>query len=92
MRHIFDLRNLTSGQSADILEVRGPQRAVEACARLLDQLGNPKPQVMIDVRVYQINHMLTRNMGVHIPNTFNHVQHSRRGAGGVGRTKYSGSD
>jgi general secretion pathway protein D len=71
MRQIFDLRNLSSGQTADTMEVRGPQRAVEACARLLDQLGNPKPQVMIDVRVYQISHMLTRNMGVHIPNTFN---------------------
>jgi len=71
MRQIFDLRNLSSGQTADTVEVRGPQRAVEACARLLEQLGNPKPQVMIDVRVYQISHMLTRNMGVHIPNTFN---------------------
>jgi general secretion pathway protein D len=71
MRQIFDLRNLSSGQTADVLEVRGPQRAVEACARLLEQLGNPKPQVMIDVRVFQISHMLTRNVGVHIPNTFN---------------------
>ena len=26
---------------------------------------------MLDVHVYQINHQLTRNIGVHIPNTFN---------------------
>ncbi len=71
MRQIFDLRYLSSGQTADTVEVRGPQHAVEACARLLEQLSNPKPQVMIDVRVFQISHMLTRNMGVHIPNTFN---------------------
>jgi tetratricopeptide (TPR) repeat protein len=71
MRQILDLRYLSSGQTADIVEVRGPQRAVEACARLMEQFGNPKPQVMIDVRVYQISHMLTRNIGVHIPNTFN---------------------
>lgn len=38
---------------------------------MLDRLSNPKPQVMIDVRVFQISHMLTRNIGLHIPNTFN---------------------
>src|SRR5215470_11907042 len=38
---------------------------------MLDRLSNPKPQVMIDVRVIQISHMLTRNIGLHIPNTFN---------------------
>jgi general secretion pathway protein D len=51
--------------------VRGPQPAVEACARMMEGLGNPKPQVMIDVRVFQISHMLTRNIGLHIPYTFN---------------------
>ena len=43
---------------------------------------------MLDVRVYQINHQLTTNMGVHIPNTFNHVQYSGGGAGGAGRAEY----
>ncbi|HVN19017.1 MAG TPA: hypothetical protein VMU05_09605 [Dongiaceae bacterium] len=71
MRQIFDLRFLSSGQTANTVEVRGPQRAVDACAMLMEQLSNPKPQVMLDVRVYQISHMLTRNMGLHIPNTFN---------------------
>ena len=71
MRQIFDLSKLSSGQTADTVEVRGPRQAVEACSRLLEQFGNPRPQVMIDVRVFQISHMLTRNMGVHIPNTFN---------------------
>jgi len=71
MRQIFDLRYLSSGQTANTVEVRGPQRSVEACARLLEELTNPKPQVMIDVRVYQISHMLTRNIGLHIPYTFN---------------------
>jgi len=71
IRQFFDLKTVSAGQTADTLEVRGPQSAVEACARLLQHLNNPKPQVMLDVRVFQISHMLTRNMGVHIPNTFN---------------------
>ena len=78
MRNMFDLRFINSGQTADTLEVRAPQPVLAACARLLRQLGNERPQVMFDVQVYQINHQLTRNIGLHIPNTFNMYNIPRR--------------
>src|SRR5437660_3764665 len=71
MRNMFELRFVSSGQTANTLEVRGPAPAVKACAAMLEQLSNARPQVMFDVRVFQISHQLTRNIGVHIPNTFN---------------------
>jgi general secretion pathway protein D len=71
LKSMLDLKFVTSGQPLGTIEVRGPQEAVEACARLVKQLDNQKPQVMLDVRVFQISHQLTRNIGVHIPNTFN---------------------
>ena len=71
MRTMFDLKFLSLGQTSDQIEVRGPQPLLEACSRLMEQLGNERPQVMLDIRVYQIDHQLTRNIGVHIPNTFN---------------------
>jgi general secretion pathway protein D len=71
MRNMFELRFVSSGQTANTVEVRGPAAAVRACARLMEQLGNPRPQVMFDIRVFQISHQLTRNIGLHIPNTFN---------------------
>jgi general secretion pathway protein D len=71
MRNMFELRFVSSGQTANTVEVRGPASAVRACAKLMEQLGNPRPQVMFDIRVFQISHQLTRNIGVHIPNTFN---------------------
>lgn len=71
MKNMFDLKFVSSGLSADTLEVRGPQAAVDACATLLDQLSRERPQVMFDVRIYQISHQLTRNIGAHIPDTFN---------------------
>ena len=71
LRNMFDLRFVSSGQTANILEVRAPQRILEACSKLMAQLGgNQRPQVMLDLRVYQINHQLTRNIGLHIPDTF----------------------
>jgi len=71
MRNMFDLKFVSSGLTGDSVEVRGPQRLLDACSTLLAQLSNPRPQVMIEVRVYQIDHQLTKNIGVHIPNTFN---------------------
>lgn len=71
IRNTLELRFINSGQTAGTLEIRGPQRAVDACARMMAGLDNPKPQVMLDVRVFQISHNLTRNIGLHIPNTFN---------------------
>ena len=68
---VQELKTLSPGQTSNTLEVRGARGAVDACAKILAQLSNPKPQVVIDVRVFQISHTLTRNIGVHIPNTFN---------------------
>jgi len=71
MRQVLELKFISSGQTSDTVEVRGPQESVDAAARMLEHLGHQKPQVMVDVRVYQISHMLTHDFGVHIPNTFN---------------------
>ena len=71
MRNMFDVRYINSGQTANTIELRGPRPALDACAKLLDQLAVERPQVMLDIRVFQINHQLTRNIGLHIPNSFN---------------------
>jgi general secretion pathway protein D len=71
MKAVLDLKLITSGQSVDVVEVRGPPRILDACAKLVDQLSNPRPQVMLDVEVLQIDHQFMRNIGMHIPNTFN---------------------
>jgi general secretion pathway protein D len=71
LRTMFDLRFLTAGQSLNTVEIRASQPILEACGKLLAQLSNQTPQVMFDIRIYQIDHQLTRNIGLHVPNTFN---------------------
>jgi general secretion pathway protein D len=71
LRTMFDLRFITSGQTLDSVLIRAPGRILEACDKLLAQLNNQPPQVMIEVRVLQIDHQLMRNIGLHVPNTFN---------------------
>jgi general secretion pathway protein D len=71
LKSVLEVRFVTSGQTADIIEVRAPQPILAACSKLMAQLTGDHPQVMLDIDVYEISHQLTQNIGVHVPNTFN---------------------
>ncbi len=70
LRNICDFQKISTGQGGTV-EVRAPQPILRACATLLQQLTSERPQVMLDIEVFQISHNLTRNIGLHIPDTFN---------------------
>src|SRR5437588_692294 len=70
LRTIFEVRFLTPQAQAGTVAVRAPQRTLDAATQWMESLGDARPQVMLDVHVYQISHTLTRNMGLHIPNQF----------------------
>jgi general secretion pathway protein D len=70
LRNICDFQKISPGQNGT-LEVRAPQASLRACTTLMQQLAGESPQVSLDVEVYQISHNLTRNIGLHIPDTFN---------------------
>jgi general secretion pathway protein D len=70
LRNICDFQKISSGQNGTV-EVRAPQATLEACTKLLRQLTTDRPQVAFDIDVYQVDHNFTREIGMHIPNTFN---------------------
>jgi type II secretory pathway component GspD/PulD (secretin) len=70
LRTLFDIRFVSQTPSANTITVRAPQRIMEAATRLLESLDSSRPQVMLDVRLYQISHTLMRDFGMHIPNNF----------------------
>jgi general secretion pathway protein D len=70
LRNICDFQKITSGQIGTV-EVRAPQATLAACTKLLHQLTGDRPQVSLDVQVFQVDHNFTREIGMHIPNTFN---------------------
>ncbi|HEY6337810.1 MAG TPA: hypothetical protein VIW68_04895 [Candidatus Sulfotelmatobacter sp.] len=72
LRTVLDVHFASQpGQTADVIEVRAPQSVLAACAKLMAQLTGERPQVMLDVDVYEISHQLMKNIGMHAPNTFN---------------------
>jgi Flp pilus assembly secretin CpaC len=46
-------------------------RTMDAVTEYLTNLGKARPQVVLDIKVFEIDHQLTRNIGVHLPNNFN---------------------
>jgi type II secretory pathway component GspD/PulD (secretin) len=71
LRNLFEIRLVTPNVSTSTLVVRAPQRTLDAATQFLQGLDGSKPQVMLDVYVYQISYNLTRNLGLHIPYQFN---------------------
>ncbi|MGA7591414.1 MAG: hypothetical protein WBW02_12940, partial [Candidatus Sulfotelmatobacter sp.] len=70
LRNICEFQKISSGQLGTI-EVRAPHATLAACTTLLQQLTSEPPQVSLEVEVYEINHNFMREIGLHIPDTFN---------------------
>ncbi len=70
LRNICDFQKISSGQLGTV-EVRAPQATLHACTQLLQQLTSDRPQVSLDIKVYEIDHNFMRDIGMHIPDTFN---------------------
>lgn len=71
LRSLFEMRFVTPNASASTLAVRAPQNVLDAATSFLERLDTSRPQVMLDIHVYQVSHTYMRNLGVHIPNQFN---------------------
>lgn len=71
LRSVFEIRYITSQLSTSTLVVRAPQRTLDAATKILEGLDNLRPQVLLDIKLYEVNHMYTRNLGLQIPTQFN---------------------
>jgi general secretion pathway protein D len=70
LRNLFDIRFITPQPGKSTLVVRAPQNVLDAATKVIERLNDVRPQVMLDIKVYEVSHSLTRNMGLTIPNQF----------------------
>jgi general secretion pathway protein D len=70
LRNLFEIRLATPQPGASTIVVRAPHNVLDAATQVLQGLGDSRPQVMLDVHVYEITNSLTRNLGLKIPNNF----------------------
>jgi len=70
LRVVLDIRIVTQDASESTITIRAPQAIVEAASRMIESVANGRPEVMLDVRVYQISSSLVRSLGTQLPNQF----------------------
>src|ERR1019366_2831936 len=70
LRNLFDIRLITPQPESGTITIRAPQDVLDAATQVLEGLDSARPEIILDVRVYQIDHTLMRNMGIQIPNQF----------------------
>ncbi len=71
LRTLFEFKFASLNAASSTITVRGPQAALEAATQFLGQLNSPRPEVMFDLKVFQVSHTYMRNIGLHVPDNFN---------------------
>jgi general secretion pathway protein D len=71
LRTVFEVKFVQPQPQTGLLVVRAPVQTLDAVTQFLTNFGKTRPQVMLDIKVFEIDHQLTRNLGLHLPDTFN---------------------
>jgi general secretion pathway protein D len=70
MRNIFDMKLVSIQPGSNTITVRAPKEQVEAASSLLDNLMDARPELMIEVKEYEIDTDNLRDMGLNLPTSF----------------------
>jgi general secretion pathway protein D len=70
LRVLFDLRFVTPNADQGSIVVRAPGPTLDAVARFLDDLRDDQPTVMLEVQVFEVSTVFTKDLGVSTPDQF----------------------
>jgi len=70
LRVVLELRFVVQDPAESSIVVRAPQPVLEAATQLLQNIVQARPEVLLDVRVYQISQSLLRQLGANLPTQF----------------------
>jgi len=70
MRTILDMKLISIQPSSGTITVRAPREQVEVASSLLDNLMDAKPELLLDVKEYEIDTDNLRAIGLNLPTSF----------------------
>src|SRR5258707_1499780 len=70
LRNIFDMKLVSIQPGRNAITVRAPREQVEAASSLIDNLMDARPELMIDIRAYEIDTDNLRDLGLNMPRSF----------------------
>jgi general secretion pathway protein D len=71
LRNVFEIKNVSVNNQESAITIKAAQKVLEAATQFLEGLGTSHPEVMLDVRVYEVSRTLVHNFGLQVPNQFN---------------------
>jgi general secretion pathway protein D len=71
LKVLFEFKFATLNVASSTITIRGPKPTLEAATQYLGQLNSPRPEVMFDLKVFQVSHTYMRQLGLHVPDNFN---------------------
>ena len=78
LRGVFDIRLVNANPGKNLITVRAPRATLDAATRFLEQLAQGAPQgVLLDIHIFEIDHMLMRNLGTQLPLQYNIINLSQ---------------
>ncbi len=70
LRVLFDIRYLTLQPAKNSIVVRAPQPIMDAATRFLEGLSTGRPQVLLDIKAFEISRTAAQQIGTDFPNKF----------------------
>jgi hypothetical protein len=70
LRVLFDIRYLTMQPANNTIVVRAPQAMMDAATKFLDGLSTGRPQVLLDIKAFEVSHTAAQQIGTDFPNQF----------------------
>jgi hypothetical protein len=71
LKALFDLKFVSLDVASRTITLCGTEAALKAATQFLGQITGDKPEVMLDVQVFQLSRTYARQIGLHVPNSFN---------------------
>jgi hypothetical protein len=71
LRALFDLKSVSHNATSRTITLRGTKTALKGATQFLGQMTGERPEVMLDLQVLQLSRTYARQIGLHVPNSFN---------------------
>ncbi len=71
LRTLLDFKFASLSTASSTVTLRGPLAALQAATQFLAQLNAPPPEVLFDLKVFEVSHSYMRTIGLHVPDVFN---------------------
>ncbi|MBV9437974.1 MAG: hypothetical protein JOZ44_18090 [Acidobacteria bacterium] len=70
LRQIFDFKFIAPAAGSNQITIRAPLSLLDAATRILNDLYSGKPQVMLELNIFQVESTLARDIGIGVPTQF----------------------